>query len=279
MDQVTCAADAAPGPRVVLVTGASTGLGRATADLLAARGCRVYGTSRKPGEARSSSWPMLGLDVCSDTSVADCVGQVLDREGRIDALVNNAGHALVAAVEETGLAQAQAQFETNFFGAMRMMLAVLPAMRQRGHGRILNVSSVSGVVPVPFLGLYGASKHALEALSESLHYELLGTGILVTLFELDGMRTAIGFHHPERAHPALAAGRRRFLERLAESTRSSGGDPADFADRVLRTLDDPQPPLRVVIGERTAGMISARRTLPEAEFRARLAAEAGLPAI
>ncbi|HVJ52207.1 MAG TPA: SDR family NAD(P)-dependent oxidoreductase [Aliidongia sp.] len=252
--------------KVVLVTGASSGLGQATAAFLAGRGHRVYGTSRKPSPV-DTGWPMLTLDVCSDASVAACVAEIERREGRIDALVNNAGHAFVGAIEETSLDEAKAQFETNFFGALRMMRAVLPLMRARDRGRIVNVSSLAGAVPFPFLGLYGASKHALEAVSESLDYELAGTGIRVTILEPDGMRTAIGFHHPKAEHPVLAEPRRRLLALLEAGTSTGGQDPLVLAREVARAIEDEVPPLRIVIGEMANQIIAARRSMPEASFR------------
>jgi NAD(P)-dependent dehydrogenase (short-subunit alcohol dehydrogenase family) len=252
------------GGKVVLVTGASSGLGRATAARLVARGHRVYGTSRQP--SGDSGWPMLALDVCSDESVKTCVGEVLAREGRIDALVNNAGYAFIGAVEETSLEEARAQLETNFFGALRMMLAVLPSMRERGTGHIVNVSSLSGVAAPPFLGAYAASKHALEAMSEALAHELRGTRLRVTLLEPDGMRTRIGFHHPRVERPDLAPRRKRLVSLLERATREEGSDPEVLARIVEQVLDDSAPPLRIVIGEGAKRLIEARRTLPEAEF-------------
>lgn len=253
--------------KVVLVTGASSGLGYATARFLAERGHRVYGTRRTPVAATGMGWPMLPLDVCSDTSVEACVAELQTREGRVDALVNNAGHAFVGAIEETGLDEAKAQLETNFFGAMRMMLAVLPLMRAQNAGRIVNVSSLAGAVPFPFLGVYGASKHALEAISESLAYELLGTEIRITLMEPDGMRTAIGFHHPRAEHPVLGAKRRALLGQLENNTRTGGIEPEVFAQEVARAIESDAPPLRIVIGDLAKEIIDARRTMPEARFR------------
>src|SRR5690606_35507590 len=160
-------------PKVVLITGASSGLGRATARLLAERGYRVFGTSRRPpADAPTGGVEPLALDVCADASVAACVQTVLARAGRIDALINNAGYELGGALEEATLEEAQRQFETNFFGAVRMIRAVLPAMRRQGGGRIVNVSSLAGLAPVPFLGLYSASKFALEGYSEALRHEV-----------------------------------------------------------------------------------------------------------
>jgi NAD(P)-dependent dehydrogenase (short-subunit alcohol dehydrogenase family) len=258
--------------KVVLVTGASSGLGRATAALLAAGGIRVYGTSRTP--ARDDlGWPMLPLDVRSNSSVAACVAQVLMREGRIDALVNNAGYAFVGAVEETSLDETRAQLETNFFGALRMMQAVLPAMQAQGSGRIVNISSLAGAVAFPFLGAYAASKQALEAMSEALAHELRGSDVRVTLLEPDGMRTAIGFHHPRVEHPTLGPRRRHVLGLLQHATTGAGNDPELLARAVADAIASPAPPLRIVIGEGARRMIAARRTMSEAEFGALIAAQ------
>jgi NAD(P)-dependent dehydrogenase (short-subunit alcohol dehydrogenase family) len=262
--------------KVVLVTGASSGLGRATADLLAKRGHRVYGTARRPAAGGAPGWTMLPLDVCSDASVAACVATLRARESRIDGLVNNAGHAFVGAVEETSLDEAKAQLETNFFGALRMMLAVLPVMRAQNTGRIVNVSSLAGAAPFPFLGIYGASKHALEAISESLDYELMGTAIRMTILQPDGMRTSIGFHHPSTDHPVLAAKRRQLLARLEDGAHTSGNDPPIFAEEVARAIESDVPPLRTAIGDMAKGLIEARRTLPEAVFRRNVAERAQL---
>lgn len=258
--------------KVVLITGASSGLGLATAQWLSARGHRVYGTSRRPDAMAGAGWPMLSLDVGSDASVRACVAAVEAREGRVDALVNNAGHAFVGAIEETDIEAARNQFEINCFGALRMMLAVLPLMRAQGAGRIVNISSLAGAVPFPFLGVYGASKHALEALSESLDYELDGSGIHVTLMEPDGMQTAIGFHHPRVDHPVLGEQRRRLLRQLENNTREGGIDPAVLARAVADAIESDRPPLRVVIGEMAREVIGARRAMPETRFREMLAA-------
>lgn len=259
--------------KTALVTGASSGLGQATAARLQAAGYRVYGTSRAraPIPLAGAPWTMLPLDVRCEDSVDRCVDAVLGHEGRIDVLVNNAGHALVGAVEETSLDEARLQMEVNFFGALKMMQAVLPAMRDQGFGRIVNISSVSGVVAFPFLGLYGASKQALEAASEALSHELRGSGVAITLIEPDGMKTGIGFHHPAHEHPDQAPARRRLLARLVESTTSGGTDPAVLADAVLAAVESDAPPLRVVIDEMALRVIEARRMLPPEQFGALIA--------
>src|SRR5436853_4922691 len=149
--------------RVALVTGASSGIGEAAARALVRSGFAVYGTSRRaaPGEKRGGV-VFLPLDVTDDESVANAVREVLDRSGRIDVLVNNAGLGVSGAAEESSVEQARALFETNLFGSIRMTRAVLPQMREQHSGRIINVSSILGFVPAPFMALYAATKHAIE---------------------------------------------------------------------------------------------------------------------
>lgn len=170
-------------PRVVLVTGASSGFGRAIAESLAADGLQVFGTVRTPAAARATAFTTLQLDVTRDDSVADAVDHVIRTAGRIDAVVNNAGMGIAGAIEDTTVEEAREQFETNFFGTHRMCRAVLPHMRARGTGHILNMSSLAGHVPLPFQGFYSATKFAIEAYSEALRMELRPFGIAVSMIE------------------------------------------------------------------------------------------------
>ncbi|MES2027069.1 MAG: oxidoreductase [Pseudomonadota bacterium] len=170
--------------RVALVTGASSGIGEATAEQLVKASYKVYGTSRKAAPAGQRSFEMLSLDVTSDESVEAAVKEVIQREGQIDLLVNNAGFGVApAAAEESSLEQAQAIFDTNFFGIVRMTRAVLPHMRQQGSGRIINIGSVLGFLPLPYAALYTATKHAVAGYSESLDHELRTRGIRVSVIE------------------------------------------------------------------------------------------------
>ena len=147
--------------KIALVTGASSGIGQATAELLTSAGYTVYGTSRRGG-ASGRSFEMLRLDVTSDASVTDAVTQLMQREGRIDLLVNNAGFGVApAGAEESSIEQAQSIFDTNFFGIVRMTRAVLPHMRNQSAGRIINIGSVLGLLPMPYGALYAATKHAI----------------------------------------------------------------------------------------------------------------------
>jgi NAD(P)-dependent dehydrogenase (short-subunit alcohol dehydrogenase family) len=196
--------------RVALVTGASSGIGQATADLLAANGFTVLGTSRTPSSGAARSYPLLPLDVRLDTSVDAAVQAVLDRVGRIDVLINNAGYAQSGAIEENSIADAQAQFETNVFGVMRMINAVVPLMREQGGGRIINISSVLGQVAFPYLGLYAAGKFALEGLTEALRDELRTFNIHVALIEPGFVKTNLaGNARRSRSRRTPACARQR----------------------------------------------------------------------
>src|SRR5256886_6486934 len=170
--------------KTALVTGASSGIGEATAERLATAGYKVYGTSRRSAKASQRSFELLPLDVTSDESVEATVREVLRLEGRIDLLVNNAGFGVApAGAEESSIEQARSIFDTNFFGIVRMTRAVVPHMRFQGSGRIINIGSVLGFLPAPYMALYSATKHAIEGYSESLDDELRTRGIRVTVVD------------------------------------------------------------------------------------------------
>jgi NAD(P)-dependent dehydrogenase (short-subunit alcohol dehydrogenase family) len=169
---------------IALVTGASSGIGQASAERLAKAGYKVYGTSRRGAQAGQRSFAMLPLDVTTDESVEAAVKELIRLEGRIDLLVNNAGFGVApAGAEESSMEQAKAIFETNFFGLVRMTRAVVPHMRRQGSGRIINIGSVLGFLPMPYGALYAATKHAVEGYSESLDHELRTRGIRVSVIE------------------------------------------------------------------------------------------------
>jgi len=177
-------------PPVAIVTGASGGIGEATARALHAAGYRVFGTSRRAPTTKSPDIEYLVCDVTRDESVQAAVGEVLSKAGRVDLLVNNAGVGLVAGAEESSLEQAKSLFDVNLFGLIRMTKAVLPTMRKQRAGRIVNLSSVMGLIPAPFMALYAASKHAVEGYSESLDHEIRGSGVRVVLVEPAYTRTS-----------------------------------------------------------------------------------------
>jgi NAD(P)-dependent dehydrogenase (short-subunit alcohol dehydrogenase family) len=169
--------------KVILVTGTSSGLGLAIAKQLAAKNHRVFGTSRTPRAGASDGFTTLPLDVTQDESVVMCIAEVLRYAGRIDAVVNNAGFGIAGAIEDTTAAEALSQFETNFFGLHRVCRAVLPHLRARRAGTIINISSLAGRIPLPFQGFYSATKFAIEAYTEALRMEVLAFGIAVSMIE------------------------------------------------------------------------------------------------
>src|SRR5688572_12706723 len=175
---------------VALVTGASSGIGRATALALEQAGYRVFGTSRRAAAPNADGITMLVCDVTDEASVEKAVAEVLKRGGGIDLLVNNAGIGLLGGAEESSSAQAKALFDVNVFGVLRVTNAVLPAMRRQGRGRIINLSSVLGLIPAPYFALYASTKHAVEGYSESLDHELRSFGIRVVLIEPAYTRTS-----------------------------------------------------------------------------------------
>lgn len=175
---------------VVLITGASSGIGDATVRTLAAAGYRVFGGVRRLGAvATVPGVEYVGMDVQDDASVVAAVSEVIEKAGRIDIVINNAGVSLVGPVEATSDAEALALFDVNVFGVLRVMRAVLPYMRGNRSGLILNISSVLGFLPAPYMGLYASSKHALEGLSESFDHEVRTFGVRVVLVEPSFSRT------------------------------------------------------------------------------------------
>jgi NADP-dependent 3-hydroxy acid dehydrogenase YdfG len=198
--------------KVILITGASTGFGRDTAESLHRAGHRVFasmrdidGRNRAHADAlRGLSIDVLELDVTDQASVDSAVAQLLSKAGRIDVLVNNAGIASAGVTESFTTKQAQALFDVNVFGVMRTTRAVLPALREQGRGLIINVGSILGRVTFPFFGIYGASKFALEAWSDSLRYELSGLGVEVALVQPSAYPTSMYSSVQQPAEPAVA---------------------------------------------------------------------------
>jgi NAD(P)-dependent dehydrogenase (short-subunit alcohol dehydrogenase family) len=227
--------------RVVLLTGASSGIGRATAELLAARGHRIFGGVRAAATTRPlAGIELVSLDVRDDSSVKACVEEVRSRAGRIDILINNAGVNLVGAVEETSISQAQVLFDTNVFGVLRMIQAVLPGMRRQGSGLIVNLSSILGLIPAPFMGVYASTKHAIEGLSESLDHEVRAFGIRVVLIEPHYIRTNLDASaaQADGRIDAYAPQRQRTAAVITHDTNSAP-EPKLVAEEVLRSIEGP----------------------------------------
>jgi NAD(P)-dependent dehydrogenase (short-subunit alcohol dehydrogenase family) len=257
-----------PGPQqVVLITGASSGFGRLIAETLARKNYQVVATMRNVngrnaaaareirelGERESLSLQTLELDVTDDASVDRAVSEVTAKCGRIDALVNNAGYGIMDLAESVTLAQAQRQFDTNFFGVLRMNRAVLPAMKRRGSGLLLHVSSGAGRLVFPGMGLYCASKFAMEALAEAYRYELASQGIDSVVIEPGAYATPImeklerGEDHARKTEYGEMA---QVPEELRAKIAGSQANPQEIADAVLQIIETPagQRQLRYRVG-------------------------------
>ena len=266
---------------VVLVTGAGTGIGRATAELLSRRGHRVFGTSRDPSRVSIPGVELVEMDVTSPDSVVAGVEAVRERAGRIDALVNNVGYVLLGAAEETSLKELTEQLDTNFVGAVRVVNAVLPGMRERGGGKIVNVSSLGGLAATPFTGAYSASKFALEGYSESLRHEMLSFGVYVSLVEPTNVKTetlASSNREVAAANPAYVDSRGRFVSDFKAGGYESRILPADVAGVIARTLEHPKPRLRYPIGLQARIVPLLKTVLPQRVFEATIRCQLRLDA-
>lgn len=263
---------------VALVTGASSGIGLATAKALQNAGFRVFGTSRRAVSEIADGISILTCDVTDDQSVAKVVAQVLAEAGRIDLLVNNAGMGLLGAAEESSIVQAQALFDVNVFGVLRMTNAVLPAMRHQGKGRIVNVSSVQGLIPGPYFALYASTKHAVEGYSESLDHELRPFGIRVSLIEPAYTRTSF---EENLAKPDLSMDiydtERAAMNRAVRKEMESGDAPEVVAQTVLTAATDPTPKRRYAAGNTARQISFLRRFVPASAFDKSLRKRFGLP--
>lgn len=184
--------------QVVVITGVSSGIGRAAAQRFVEKGCRVFGTVRHTAKAQAIPGVVLiEMDIRDEASIERGIQTIMAQAKRIDVLVNSAGVTLLGAAEETSVAEAQTLFDTNLFGILRMVKAVLPHMRAQRTGRIVNVSSVLGFLPAPYMALYSASKHAVEGLSETLDHEVRQFGIRVSLVEPSFTKTNLDLNAPQ----------------------------------------------------------------------------------
>jgi NAD(P)-dependent dehydrogenase (short-subunit alcohol dehydrogenase family) len=250
--------------RVVLVTGASSGIGLACATHLAGRGYRVYGTSRRTGAGQAGPVAMLVADVTDDHSVEQAVAAVLEREGRLDIVVNNAGMGIAGPVENTSIEQAKRQLEVNFFGAFRVCRAVLPALRSQRRGYIVNIGSIGGLVAIPYQAMYSASKFALEGLSESLRMEVRPFGVKVVIIEPGDHKTAITENRTEMSGgtDAYSQSFQAALARTAHDEQSGPG-PEQVARLLYRIVNTRNPRLRYTIGPATQrAAVWLKRFLP-----------------
>ena len=252
--------------KIAIVTGASSGIGQATAELLANSGYKVYGTSRKGAQGAQRSYKMIALDVNSEESIEAALKEAIQIEGRIDLVVNNAGFGVApSGAEESSIEQTKMIFDTNFFGIVRMTRAVVPYMRKQGEGRIINIGSILGLIPAPYMATYAATKHAVEGFSESLDHELRTRGIRVsviepgytnTQFEANTLEVDAKIDEYNLARKALA--------KLIKIAVAGGDDPKVVANVVLKAANAKHPKLRYAAGKLACRLSFLRRFAPAA---------------
>jgi NAD(P)-dependent dehydrogenase (short-subunit alcohol dehydrogenase family) len=249
---------------VVLITGTSSGIGKAIASAFAAKGFEVFGTSRNPQRSEPiAGTEILPLDVSDAASVSAAVSTVIQRAGRIDVLVNNAGVGVFGAAEESSIAQAQELFDTNFFGLIRVTNEVLPHLRAQRSGRVINIGSVLGFLPAPYGALYAASKHAVGGYSESLDHETREFGVRVSVVEPGYTATAFDSNAAEPDSPIASyeALREHVKEGLIKSVRS-GDDPSVVAQVVLKAATSRTPKLRYPAGPLARQLTALKKFAP-----------------
>ena len=263
---------------VALVTGGSSGIGRASAEALARAGFTVFGTSRKAGSEISGGVTMLTCDVTDERSVASLVSTVLSRTGRIDLLVNNAGIGMLGGAEESSVAQVQALFDVNLFGVVRMTNAVLPSMRKRGQGRIINIGSILGLVPAPYSAHYSAVKHALEGYSESLDHEVRAFNIRVSVIEPAFVRTVFDQNGIEPDSQLKEYDRARAgFKALLGDVMPKADRPEVVAKVVVEAATDARPRRRYTAGKAARQVSLLRRFAPMEMFDKSLRKQFRLP--
>ena len=264
--------------KVAVVTGSSSGTGFETSLTLARNGFYTYATVRKLEEgamqitdvAKKENLPLqvIQLDVNNDKSVIDATNRIVEEKGSIDVVINNAGYLLFGAFEDTSIDEIRAQFETNFFGAVRVMQAVIPIMRNQRNGKIVNITSVGGRIAFPFDSIYHGTKFALEGLSESIQYELEPFGIKIILIEpwvvnsnfLKNLKTAV------KANSPYSQIENKMSEAVKQVTQNTI-HPSDVAKAILEAVTSDTPDFRYVVGKDGTMIIEARKNMSEREFQ------------
>ncbi|KHT05223.1 oxidoreductase [Pectobacterium brasiliense] len=251
---------------IALVTGASSGIGLVTAKSLAQNGYRVFGTSRKL-TASTPGITMLVCDVTDDESVKNVIDEIIRQTGRIDLVVNNAGVGLLGGAEESSIAQVERLFDVNVMGVTRIVNAVLPIMRAQKSGRIINMSSILGLIPSPFNAYYASTKHAIEGYTESLDHEVRRFGVRAVLVQPGVTRTAFE-ENLTRADQTLSvyAEDRARSEGLMRKWVEAGDEPQVVADTVVRAATASRPHLRYPAGRQSTQVSVLRRFLPTKMF-------------
>lgn len=236
--------------KVVLVTGGSSGIGKSICEFLKQHGYIVYGTSRNPSNYSSSLVPLLALDVTDKNTIPSCVSELIEKEGKIDVLINNAGVGITGPIEEIPEEEIKRNFETNFFGPINVIKGVLPQMRSQGNGLIINITSIAGYMGLPYRGVYSASKGALEILTEAFRMELKDFNIHMTNLAPGDYATNIAagrYHAPLIENSPYVKPYGSVLKSIDEDV-DSGGDPQAVAKSVLKIIQTKRPKIHYKVG-------------------------------
>lgn len=237
--------------KVVLITGGSSGIGKSVGEYLTDKGFQVYGTSREPKNYPNSKFPLLALDVTKPETIAQCVSEILERTSKIDVLINNAGAGITGPIEEIPDKEIQRNFETNFFGPIRVIKAVLPSMRKANSGLVINITSIAGYMGLPYRGVYSASKGALEILTEAFRMELKPFNIEMCNVAPGDFATniAAGRYHA----PVLDTSpyKKKYGENLKTMNDhvDEGSDPKDMANVIYNIINTDRPKTHYKVGK------------------------------
>lgn len=240
--------------KVVLITGASSGIGKQCAHYLSEKGYKVYGTSRKavyPPKKTSDDITLINMDVTDEASIKKAIQFIYEKEKRIDVLINNAGWGISGAIEETTIADAQDLFNTNFFGIMRTIHNILPIMREQQSGSIINISSIGGVMGLPFQGLYSATKFAVEGLTEALRMEVKPFGISVVLVEPGDFKTSFTGQRKKSSSlnkDSVYQKRAEQAMQVVEHDEQHGSSPLKIAVLIDKIISTSNPKVRYRVG-------------------------------
>lgn len=265
--------------KVVLITGASSGIGKAIALHLSKNDYQVYGTSRSPKSTEGLPFDMVALDVQDQESINKAVAHIIDKEGKIDVLINNAGVGITGPIEETPLSEVENAMNTNFYGPLRVLQAVLPHMRKRKSGRVINITSIAGYMGLPYRGIYSASKGALEIATEAYRMECAHLNIHFSNVAPGDFATNIAagrFHAPVNQSGDYAKGYAHTLKLIDEHV-DDGNDPKEVAEKILEILQEKNPGIHYKVGSFLQKFsIVLKKILPEKRYEKMLKKHYGL---
>ena len=236
--------------KVVLITGGSSGIGKSVGEYLKDKGYKVYGTSRNPHKYPHSKFPIVALDVTVRETISQCINAVLEKESRIDVLINNAGAGITGPIEEIPEIEIKRNFETNFFGPINVIKAILPTMRQQNSGLIINITSIAGYMGLPFRGVYSASKGALELITEAFRMELKDFNIEMTNIAPGDFATniAAGRYHAPVLEDSPYKEKYGFSLQMMDAHVDDGNDPKEMAEAIYKVIHAKQPKIHYKVG-------------------------------